>query len=301
MFRLFSFCLCLLSACTLTSKPIEKKSLGTVILEGDVLASLSKPGKISFRKIVAGDWEIDRRGLIDLNDPKAEAAGLSAGPETVQSFVYVLDHPTQGRFLIDSGISQEIKDNFKHSPVAGIAGRVMNLVTLKMRVSMKEWMAANPGEIKAVFFTHMHADHLMGIADLPEDLPLYAGPGEASQRNVRNVVTRFLADDLLAGNRKIFELNFPSGSLSMLDIFDDQSFFAIWVPGHTAGSLAFLVNSTEGPQLLVGDSSHTRWGWENNVSPGLFSADREENRKALNYLRQLASKIPGVHVHLGHQ
>ena len=57
----------------------------------------------------------------------------------------------------------------------------------------------------------------------------------------------------------------PDAFDAVLDIFGDASVFAIHTPGHTAGSTAYLVRSTQGPILLVGDTSHTQWGWDHGV------------------------------------
>ena len=89
--------------------------------------------------------------------------------------------------------------------------------------------------------------------------------------------------------------------LAVLDVFGDASLWALHVPGHTPGSMAYLVRTPAGPQLLVGDTSHTRWGWENGVEPGTFTEDHEQNATSLAALRDLAARHPTLRVHLGHQ
>ena len=81
----------------------------------------------------------------------------------------------------------------------------------------------------------------------------------------------------------------------------DGSVWAIWVPGHTVGSTAFIARTAEGPVLLVGDTSHTSWGWLNGVEPGSFTADHAANAVALEKLRALAAEHPAMSVRLGHQ
>ena len=36
-----------------------------------------------------------------------------------------------------------------------------------------------------------------------------------------------------------------------------------------------------GPVLCTGDTSHTRWGWENGVEPGTYTADQAQNADSL--------------------
>ncbi|MES1205859.1 MAG: MBL fold metallo-hydrolase [Pseudomonadota bacterium] len=94
----------------------------------------------------------------------------------------------------------------------------------------------------------------------------------------------------------------PSGRFTgVLDLFGDGSLFAIWVPGHTAGSVAYVARTPRGPVLFTGDTSHTRWGWEHDVPPGKFSSDRERNATSLAALRGLAARHPALEVPLGHQ
>jgi hypothetical protein len=62
-----------------------------------------------------------------------------------------------------------------------------------------------------------------------------------------------------------------------------------------------LVRTTRGPVLLVGDTCHTAWGWENGVEPGSFTSDHEENAKNLERLRRFVAAHPEIEVHLGHQ
>lgn len=301
MLQLVPLLLFLSSACTLTSKPIESKKLGEALRADEIPKAFSQPGPIRFQKVLSSDWTIYRSGLLNLNDPKA--ADLKDGDEEIQIYFYVLDHPTYGRFLVDSGISHRMKADLDKSPFGGLVGRILNVPSMKMHRSTREWWERFPGPIAGLFFTHMHFDHMMGIVDLPEDMPLYAGPREASRRSFRNFFTLGMTDDLLKGERRITELQFPpEGTVpSALDFFGDRSLLVFWVPGHTPGSLAFLLNSTEGPQLIVGDSSHTRWGWENGVAPGSFSEDLEKNQVNLNYLRALSAQLGNVRVHPGHQ
>jgi len=53
--------------------------------------------------------------------------------------------------------------------------------------------------------------------------------------------------------------------------------------------------------LMVGDTSHTVWGWENGVTPGSFTMDLEQNAQSLAALRGLVADHPQIHVHVGHE
>jgi N-acyl homoserine lactone hydrolase len=52
---------------------------------------------------------------------------------------------------------------------------------------------------------------------------------------------------------------------------------------------------------MTGDTSHTRWGWDNGVEPGTFLADRQRSRDSLRALKTLSQRHPNMTVKLGHQ
>lgn len=115
-----------------------------------------------------------------------------------------------------------------------------------------------------------------------------------------NVATQHVINSLLKGRPAL-----QQWQGEIVDIFNDGSAFALHMPGHTPGSTAYLVNAQTGPVLVVGDVSHTQWGWDNQVEPGQFTRDQEQNQTSLQQLKLLAKQLkqqyPGTLVMLGHQ
>jgi glyoxylase-like metal-dependent hydrolase (beta-lactamase superfamily II) len=293
------------SGCAVTSQQSELVEAGRPARIDTLKANIKKSGPIHLQKIVAADWTADRSGLINLNDPKAKAAGLTGGDEDIQIYFYVLDHPRFGRFFIDSGVSEVILKDPDHTPISSIVDSVMHIARLRLHQSTKSFIEKDPRPVKGVLLTHMHLDHIMGIPDIRSEVPIYIGPRESTHKNFLNMFVKGSTDELLQGERKLAELRF-TGEHSpnhprVIDFFGDSTLFVISVPGHTPGSLAFLVSSDDGPQLITGDTCHTRWGWENTVSPGSFTEDQQQNQQSLEWLKDLAASIPGIRVHPGHQ
>jgi glyoxylase-like metal-dependent hydrolase (beta-lactamase superfamily II) len=164
-------------------------------------------------------------------------------------------------------------------------------------------MARQPSPPAGVFLTHLHLDHVLGLPDVPAQTPVYVGPGEVDAHHFMNAFVQGTTDRAL-GDKQLHTLHFgaaAAGQLAVLDVFGDGSLFALHVPGHTEGSLAFVARTTTGPVLMAGDACHTVWGWQNGVEPGTFSEDKPRSVVSLASLRALVARHPGTLVHPGHQ
>jgi N-acyl homoserine lactone hydrolase len=146
------------------------------------------------------------------------------------------------------------------------------------------------------------------MPDIPGNVPLYVGRSESTQTSFQNLFVRGTTNKLLEGKADLQEWPFRlddhhKGIVvgDVVDIFGDGSAFAISAPGHTPGSMAYLLRTTKGPVLLTGDTSHTRWGWEHGVEPGTYTADQPTNLKSLLMLKDLVQRHPTIDVRLGHQ
>lgn len=254
-------------------------------------------------RVLAADWAVERAGVIDLDDPRAARAGLEPGLEQIQIYFYVIDHPTRGRFLIDSGVAASFRE-LDTAPVTSMIREGLNLDGLVVREDMKAWVEAN-GPIAGIFLTHSHIDHIMGLPDIPASVPVYFGPGETRVRELTHLFTRRTVDAMIDPERDVFQWRFEPGLddrfEGILDVFGDGSFYVLYTPGHTAGSVSFLAITDGDPVLMVGDASHTDWGWRHCVPPGTYNQDLAKSRESLIRLRSLEDAIPGLTVYLGHQ
>ncbi|MFT4629975.1 MAG: N-acyl homoserine lactone hydrolase [Arenicella sp.] len=155
------------------------------------------------------------------------------------------------------------------------------------------------GPIGGVFLTHNHLDNIMGLLDLDKDVPVYAGLGEAHSAALIHAVTRASTDALLSNAGALFEWQF--GSQGIVDVFGDGSLWALHAPGHTPVATAYLALTETRPELMIGDATHTRWGWDNQVEPGSYSKDILKIAESLAKLVALASDYSQINVHPGHQ
>jgi len=292
------------AGCAASTHAAVPSSLGTPSSSDAMEAVLDRPGPITLEVVNSTDWAVPRSGVINLDSPRAKAAGLKDGEEPIAVFAYVVRHPTRGVFLVDSGVTERLV----HDPKGAGAGLFVRwqLHPEKMRLhESADHLVARVGDLAGVLLTHVHLDHVSGMPAVPRGTPIYAGPGETTDRSFWNLFTQGTIDAFLDGQAPLQTWQYrPDASgrtAGVLDVFGDGSLWAILAPGHTTGSTAYLVRTTTGPVLLTGDASHTRWGWEHDVEPGAFSGDRPRSVGSLASLRALAARHPLMTVRLGHQ
>ncbi|EAQ95904.1 MBL fold metallo-hydrolase [Congregibacter litoralis] len=292
-----------LAACSATDVPTDVADRGESVSVEAAFENIAAPGPIRFEKLESATWSVPLSGLLNLDHPKARAAGIEDREEDISIYTYVLTHPTEGMFLVDAGVSESFRGD-ENADISWLVSKVMNMDALKLKRSNREILAAHDEQaIAGVFLTHIHLDHVMGFDDLPEGTPVYLGPGDAQYAAATHAATRGTTDRLLAKVDRLQEWTFNDGKV--VDVFGDGSLFAFHAPGHTAGLTVYLARTTRGAQLIMGDLTHTRWGWENGVEPGSYSVDGPRSAESLAWIKSLVDTYDPagdlIAVHPGHQ
>ena len=255
------------------------------------LAELSEPGPIEHTVFVSAYWAAKASGLVNFDNPGA--AELEDHDVRIALPVHVLTHPTHGTVLIDTGVPWELQA--KGLP-AKLATRPMELVKPLGDI------VDEVDSLSAVFLTHMHVDHILGLPDVPVGTPLYVGPDEWSARGGglgllhRSINASF-------GEHAFSELEFSGpvdGFDGAFDVWGDGTLWVLYTPGHTPGSISLVARTTEGGMLFTGDTCHTLWGWEHGVEPGGFTEDHASNLRNLGLLKELAEEHE-LTVWVGHE
>ncbi|MFZ6744825.1 MBL fold metallo-hydrolase [Undibacterium sp. JH2W] len=295
----------LLCACAQTSHPEMPAQMGRPTSSIAMEALIDAPGPIQLETINSAEWKVPLAGLVNLKSPAAIAAKLEDRDEAIQVYVHVIKHPQFGNFLVDTGVSAQLLKNPDEVGLSWMVRKFMHLEKMQLKTNTAEVVQGLHSKLSGVFFTHLHLDHVSGMPDIPADVPLYIGQDEASHKDAINLFVHGSTNALLKGKHSLQVWSFaddPQNQFEgIFDIFSDGSVFAISVPGHTAGSVAYLIRTTSGPVLLTGDTCHTRWGWENTVEPGDFTRDNKHNLENLKKLKQLVARHPLIQVRFGHQ
>ena len=294
-----------LLACRPTSHVAVPSTLGTARPSADLEAIVDEPGPVDVETVVGADWAVARSGLVNLDHPTAKKAGLTDSLEPIVVPLHAIRHPQHGLYIVDTGAERALRDDPDSAALSGFVARYMGVETMRVRTDTASWIAAQHEPLRGVFLTHLHGDHVSGMRDVPNDAIVYTGPGEATEKSLLNVVVKPMTDRALAGKGDLHEWQFlpqPGDTLDgTVDVFGDRTVWAIYAPGHTAGSTAYLARTKLGPVLFTGDACHTLWGWDNGVEPGTFSDDKPRSAESLAKLRAFVARHPRIEVRVGHQ
>jgi glyoxylase-like metal-dependent hydrolase (beta-lactamase superfamily II) len=301
--------LALLVALTLAAcKTIDHPSTVTPVpTAGRVPASwdevFAAPADVTVDVVLSAHWKVPRNGVLDMNDPKARAAGKPRDKVPIVLPIGVVRHATKGDFVIDTGVERAMVDGERGARRGLLA---VFLKSIDPVISLGEIIERDRLQLAGVLLTHMHIDHVLGLSDVPKGTPIWVGPGEPAVKQHLGGLMRRTFRELLRDHAPLRELPVGDGVAlgpiaHAIDLLGDGSIWGLAVPGHTAGSMAWLVNAKAGPVLFVGDTSHTRFGWDHDVVPGKYTADHAKNAESLAQLRALAKQYPQLRVVLGHE
>lgn len=225
------------------------------------------------------------------------------------ALVVLIQHPAHGPILFDTGYADHFLTETESFPE-----RLYRLAT-PPRLPPEERLAVqlrrhgiSPEDVELVLVSHLHADHVAGLRDLPRARFLLLRRELETFRHLRGfaAVRRGFLPGLLppdfaaradfAEDRPVAELGpswapFERG----YDLLGDGSLIGIPLPGHTPGQLGVLLRAADGrPLLLAADSCWSARAWREQRPPSLLArpliADWGEYRRQLGALRALAER-----------
>jgi N-acyl homoserine lactone hydrolase len=164
----------------------------------------------------------------------------------------------------------------------------------------------NAGDIRLAIISHLHFDHVGGIARIPQ-ADLIVSEREWSilsePHPEREWILREHIEIPFAKWRKIAfaptEDPLFEGFEGIHDVAGDGSMILLPTPGHTKGSLSMLIRR-EGwdPILLVGDLTYEAGLIEEDVVPGV--GDRKALLASYAKVRALKERLPGLTIVASH-
>jgi len=253
-----------------------------------------------------------------------EAVVIRGGSIRAQKFpaiVALFKHPTQGYMLFDTGYAKRFL-NATH----GFPERLYRWCT-PMHLSEQEDLLVQlssrgiaPEDIRYIFISHFHADHIAGLADFPAATFICSQAGLNSIRTLkgfRGLIKGYLPSLVPEEfqqrvkfiedcSQHVLEARFAPFKYAY-DLFNDGSFMAIELPGHAYGHFGLL--NTDDSVFLIGDACWTEQALTADSKPHpityLLLSDKTKYYATIDQLSQLyknnrSIQIVPAHCHVSY-
>lgn len=195
--------------------------------------------------------------------------------------VAVIDHPSEGIVLFDTGYSHRFYEHTRYFPE-----RFYRMATptdfdpSHTAVRQLSDLGIHPNDVRVIVLSHFHADHIAGVGDFSRAKFIYRQDALVSLQKLSRfgavragflrglLPEHFEARSLMLTDDSFRTPVFELGAFQMgHDLFSDQSVILIDLPGHHEGHMGALVRGHDQNYFLVADACYGRRAYEENRPP----------------------------------
>ena len=234
--------------------------------------------------------------------------GRSWVPLPLQFFL--IEH-RDGPILFDTGMDPAIltdKGYIQQAIGRFLLARIFRFhLTDKDRADrLLEEAGVTAGDIRMAVISHLHFDHVGGIAQIPQADLLVSATEWSILSQPHPEHEWILREHIEISSAKWRQIDFEptddplfEGFEGIHDVAGDGSIILLPTPGHTPGSMSMLVRQ-EGwdPILLVGDLTYETAALEQDIVPG--TGDKELLLATFARVRRLKERLPGLAIVASH-
>lgn len=230
------------------------------------------------------------------------------------STVGVIEHAALGIMLFDTGYTERFFSATERLPY-----RIYRWLTPVRHqpglsaISQLAAMGIAAENVRHIFISHFHADHIAGLRDFPQarficarvglDALMPLSPWRATKMGF---LKSLLPDDF--ATRCDFLEDRPLISLPEAlrpfqrgyDLAGDGSLLAVPLSGHHPGHVGLWCETNEGPAFLIGDACWLERSYRENIGPGMlakiFLEDAAQFNDTIAQLAELHRRNPHVRI-----
>lgn len=221
---------------------------------------------------------------------------------------FLVEHPSAGPFLIDTGhhASMAVDPKGSYGPLLGRA--VGSHIRMRSDEGLPDQLRArgvDPKDIKLVVMTHMHLDHASGVSQFPDAMFVVTAREWAAATDGPGVKGGYITrqfDHAFDWRTTDFDgeaVNSYKSFGRTLDLFGDGSVRLCYTPGHTLGHMSLVLRTAEGEFLVVGDAAYTMKTIRETAMP-YGPADEHEFRRSLREVQLYLDQTPDAALCPGH-
>lgn len=218
-----------------------------------------------------------RTGAVRSLEGAAFAGGSWTSVIDMGAWAFVIEHPTAGLVVFDTGLAQRARTEPEH--YVGKLGALLGLLDVPPGAGLAEQMRAaglDPGDVTRVVLSHVHFDHTGGVPDFP-NATVWIGAAEKLWVETGVSASDFVDLDPLVGMPRWQAVDFTAEKplatlLGAHDLMGDGSLLVVDLSGHTPGSMGLIVRAAGSPVLLTGDAAWTEKSWRWPARP-VMAAD----------------------------
>ena len=239
----------------------------------------------------------------------APLRSLGFGGDTVEVpyQAFLVEHPSAGRILIDTGFHPSVAVDPKEN-LGRVGARVFapemeasDAIPAQLRARGIE-----PAEIKTILMTHLHGDHASGISEFPGAMFLIS----QQEWDEASTVSRPWMHGYV---RRHFDHAFDFRTVDFggpgidsfatfgrgVDVFGDGSVRLVFTPGHTLGHMSVILRLKEREALVAGDAIYTRRTLDTGHKPYLME-DEHLFERSVREIQIYARETPDALIIPGH-
>lgn len=218
---------------------------------------------------------------------------------------FLVDHPSAGAILVDTGLHASVASN----PADSLGALAARLYDVEMRAEQAapaqlEALGVDPHAVRAVVMTHLHYDHASGVVQFPEaTFVVSAAEWEAaSSGGLRQGYRPRQFDHAFDWRTIDYEHSDVDSFASFgrsVDLLGDGSIRLVSTPGHSLGHQSLVLRLAGRELLLTGDAAYRREAIDTGELP-LLVADEHRYRRSLAELRRYLEQTPATVIVCGH-